>query len=130
MIDFLNVEKSVRELKKQVTAGEIDKEAFEAKLLELVDVAEDGFYWMFGHKTERWYRHDGKQWIPDSPGELVMPISKAKNSSPNNPSSDPHDSPSQPQNPGEDWHTINITWFVISLVTLGLIFWIVFISSL
>jgi hypothetical protein len=71
MINFAKVERAVYDLKKQLGTGQIDPTTFETRLLELIDVADDGYYWMFGHKTETWYRHDGHHWVVDNPGELI-----------------------------------------------------------
>jgi hypothetical protein len=116
MIDFLNVEATVRNLKKKVEAGQITPAAFEAELLELVDVAEDGYYWMFGHKTGQWYRHDGTQWLPDSPGELLV----SNNHLHRNP---------LPQ-PAADWASLDMGWFSVSLTLLVVLFLIVYTSAL
>jgi len=117
MIDFVEVEKSVRALKKQVDAGQLNQSAFEAKLLDMIDVAGDGYYWMFGHVTEQWYRHDGRQWIPDNPGELLAPIPQKNHSSPHN----QHSSPPPP---------VDVGWFFISLTLLAVIFGVVYASAL
>jgi len=120
MIDFSKVEQSVRQLKQQVTAGNIDQATFDARLLELIDYAADGHYWMFGHKTERWYRHNGQHWIPDDPGRLRH-LTPSHNPSQSNPA------PKEPDM-GQLWNAINWPWFVASLVALGLISWLVFSS--
>jgi hypothetical protein len=57
MIDFTAVQNSVKTLKNQLETNQIDEEAFEEHLLTLIDVAEDGHYWMYGHESERWFRH-------------------------------------------------------------------------
>ena len=71
MINFGNVENSVRSLKKRVAANQIDDKVFEDRLLELIDIAEDGYYWMYGHESERWFRHDGQKWVPDDPDRIL-----------------------------------------------------------
>lgn len=116
MINFSNVEQSVRALKSQVAAGEIDQQAFESHLITMIDFAPDGCYWMFGHKSERWYRYDGRQWIPDDPGKLRK-LASAQNIQ-------------AEQDLASLWGTVNWTWFIASLITLGLIVWIVYTSSL
>lgn len=114
MIDFVEVEKSVRALKKRVDAGHLTQSTFEAKLLDMIDVADDGFYWMFGHVTEQWYRHNGREWIVDNPGELLSPA--AKHHAENSP-----DSPPPPP--------IDVGWFFLSVVLLGVIFAVVYASA-
>jgi hypothetical protein len=117
MINFLEVERSVRALKRQYAAGQLDRATFEARLMELIDSAEDGYYWMFGHQTETWYRHDGVKWVPDNPGELITTTS----SNPDNLSETANESP-------PDWRSLDWGWFLSSLVLLGLIGWIVYTS--
>ena len=70
MIDFAAVEASVADLKKQLNQGEITQETFEQQMLTLIDVAEDGHYWMYGHKTGQWYRHTGDQWVAGNPDDI------------------------------------------------------------
>ncbi len=67
MINFAEVEKSVSQLTQQFAAGELNEKALEEKLLQLIDVAADGNYWMLGHRTGRWFRYDGQKWMPDNP---------------------------------------------------------------
>jgi hypothetical protein len=71
MIDFTHVEQSVAELKLQLTQNQLDERSFEERLLELVDVAEDGYYWMYGHESEQWFRHDGENWTPANPAQIL-----------------------------------------------------------
>ena len=115
-MNFLHVEQSVRELKRQVSAGEIDQKTFKARLLELVDVGDDGYYWMFGHNSEIWYRHDGQQWVPDSPGEFLMPLERSSNHGAKTVN---HQSISYlhvPQEMAEiDWADIDWGWFIAAL---------------
>jgi hypothetical protein len=119
MINFLDVERSVQTLKKQLAAGEIDQAVFEARLMDMIDVAEDGYYWMFGHKTETWYRHDGQKWVVDSPGELIT--------RPHHPGNSPHN-PDTAGNPAPTWESIEWDWFLASLILLGIIAWFVYTS--
>ncbi len=72
MINFAEVEKSVRILTHQFANGEIGEKALEEKLLKLIDVAADGNYWMFGHRSGRWFRYDGQSWISDTPGATLL----------------------------------------------------------
>lgn len=131
MINFTKVEYTTRNLKKQLTIGEIDQKTFEARLMDLVDIAADGYYWMFGHKTETWYRHDGEQWIQKDPGKLRMLESSISNSptepqAASNPSF-PTNSTAQP-NLIADWKAINWGWFITSLIVMGLIGSVVYAS--
>lgn len=120
MINFAKVEQRVKQLKRQVAAGEITREAFEAQLMELIDAAPDGYYWMFGHETETWYRHNGEQWVPKEPGKLRMLTPREDSSRDGrNPGA---------QAPAPQAEALNWGWFAASLVVLGLIGWIVYVS--
>jgi hypothetical protein len=136
MIHFSQVEQSVRELKQQMVAGEIDQDTFESHLLELVDVAPDGYYWMFGHETESWYRHDGQQWVKKDPDKL-RDLAAPEDDEPTQPEDMPDNpQPTDPSPLGTDnslssaWRSINWAWFVASLLIIGLVGWIVYTSSL
>jgi hypothetical protein len=126
MINFSEVEKSVKELKKQLSAGEIDEQTLEDLLLDMIDVAEDGYYWMLGHESERWYRHDGEKWIPDDPGEIFVPLSEVDSAGVSALSSDVA--------PGQSlkakWRSIKLGWFIISLIIMALIGAIVYSSAI
>jgi len=104
MINFLEIERSVRRLKRQYSRGDIDEKTLEESLLELIDKAEDGYYWMFGHETGRWYRHDGKQWVPRDPGEMFVPSLQTR------------------------WQGFSTGWFIVSLIILIIIAGILFYS--
>lgn len=117
MINFSEVERSVRALKKEYAAGSLDQATFEASLMELVGCAEDGYYWMFGHQSESWYRHDGVKWVPDSPGEFVATASL------NNAANTLSEAANQPP---PDWNALDWGWFLSSLAFIGLIGWIVY----
>jgi hypothetical protein len=133
-MNFHQVEQSVRELKRQVNAGEIDQKMFEARLLELVEVADDGYYWMFGHKSEIWYRHDGQQWVPDNPGEVLAALAS------NHMSGDKvktvnHQSISYLHVPEEgppeiDWASIDWGWFIAGLALLIFIAVAIYLATL
>lgn len=122
MINFSEVEQAVRALKKQLAAGQIDDETFEQNLLQLVDVAEDGYYWMFGHESERWFRHDGTHWQPDDPGKLSKNVS--------NPTMASSDFNHSEQNSNSEPIRVNWDWLIASLVIILAIGWIVYASSI
>ncbi|MBN1218672.1 MAG: hypothetical protein JXM69_07080 [Anaerolineae bacterium] len=115
MINFAEVEKSVGELKKQLARNEIDEETLEKHLVEMIDLAEDGYYWMFGHESGRWYRHDGKQWVPDHPGEMFVPLTEIDEAE---------------EKLDAKWQSVNWRWFVFSLAVIGVIGIIVYFSAL
>jgi len=120
MINFIEVEQAVHQLKKQLEAGQIDPVTFEARLLELVDVADDGYYWMFGHKTETWYRHDGHRWIIDNPGELITKTNSKNKSQ--------HQTKAVSE-PAPDWNSVEWGWFLAGLIFLGAIAYIIYLST-
>ena len=105
MINFLEVERSVRQLNRQYIRGDIDERMLEESLLELVDKAEDGHYWMFGHKTGRWYRHDGKQWVPRDPGEMFVPLEQILSQ----------------DSLQTRWQRFSSGWFIVSLIVLAVV---------
>jgi hypothetical protein len=112
MINFLEVERSVRHLQRQYVRGDIDEKTLEESLLELVDKAEDGQYWMFGHKTGRWYRHDGRQWVPRDPGELFVPLEQILSQ----------------DSLQTRWQGFSTGWFIVGLIILAIIAGIIFYS--
>ena len=122
MIDFLEVQDSVKELKKQLTGGQIDEKSFEDHLLEMIDIAEDGYYWMYGHESEKWFRHDGKKWLPDDPAKVMTLRSEANAASAGHSATEPN------TESGE--HPVNAGWLVTGIAIISAIGWIVYSSSL
>ena len=120
MIDFIEVEQSVKTLKKQVDTGNIDETSFKAHLMDMVDVAEDGYYWMYGPKSGQWYRHDGTKWVPDSPGELMVALPANEDMSKNAAEEDRE----------FNWDSVDLNWFFIGVVLLGVIFALVYTAML
>lgn len=119
MIDFTHVRQTVEALKAQLAQQQIDEKTFEDRLLTLIDVAEDGHYWMFGHESERWYRHNGETWLPGDPKNINTQQPKPDNPGPN-PAFNPGPAPAEP---------LNWVWFFISLVLLSIVGGIVYNSS-
>lgn len=119
MIKFPEVERSVRELKQQLAEGIIDEKTFEDRLLEMIDVAEDGHYWMFGHKSEKWFRHDGTKWVLEDPDKRLSLILR-QNNSPSELSWANHNSTLSPRQQFEGIE-LNWGWFLISLMMLAVI---------
>lgn len=149
MINFGKVEQSVRQLKNRVAAGEIDQKALETQMMEMVDIAADGYYWMFGYESETWYQHDGQQWIAKDPGKLRLFTPQDDDASNKEESTDgpPSFTPQEDNAPSDngvitqlassskrslksEWQSLNWRWFVISLLVIGLIAWAVFASTL
>lgn len=58
------------QLKAQFQAGQLDTAAYEAALHELM-VEHEGVFWTLGAEMEIWYRHDGAQWVQDTPPALA-----------------------------------------------------------
>jgi hypothetical protein len=119
MINFKEVEEAVKNLKSQVETGTLDQTAFEAKLLDMIDVSVDGNYWMFGHKSEQWYRHTGREWVPDHPGHLRVT---------GEPYSHLPQSASEPAHPSRD--SVDMGWLSVALVLLVVLFGVVYSSAL
>jgi hypothetical protein len=118
MINFVEVEKAVKALKAQFSAGQIDEKTFENRLLELVEMGNDGYYWMFGHESERWYRYDGEKWLPIiSRDEVFQPLPMPVTAQP-----DPT------AKTEADWRTLDVGWFMASLVVIAVIGGIVYAS--
>lgn len=126
MIDFAEVEKSVRALKAQFEAGRMDEETLESRLLELIDVADDGYHWMFGHQTERWYRYDNDQWVLATPDGLAS--SPSSSPSPSNEENGADPTSSEPV--VVDWDTLDLGWFMAGLVFIGAIGFVIYSTSL
>ena len=114
MINFLQVEKSVEILKKELAAGRLDEQTFESHLLNLIDVAEDGYYWMLGHESGRWYRHDGGKWVPNQPGEMFVPLKEI----------------APEESIAAKWRSVKPIWLAVSLLVLVAIGVIVYYSAL
>ncbi len=120
MIDFTKVQNSVKALKDQLAANQIDEKTFEDRLLDLIDIAEDGHYWMFGHVSEQWFRHNGQTWVPDDPQKILTIRSQ--------PSDDP--AAFNPVEPTAESQDFSWTWFMVSLVVIIIIGVIVYSSGL
>ncbi len=120
MIDFTQVEHSVKELKRQVSRGTIDQQTFETQMMAMVNYAADGHYWMLGYKSERWYWHDGIQWLPGDPDQLRLL----------NPTYKDPLSLYPPQSLTLAWREVDWGWFIAGLILFGFIAVFVYTSSL
>ena len=103
MITFATVETTVRTLNEKFAANEIDAATFESQLLDLIDVGPDGAYWMFGHDSEQWFRYDGTRWVAATPSTVTP-------------------------NGGVPWQTIDVSWFIASVVIIAAIGGVVYAS--
>ena len=66
-MDFQQAERRFKQLKEQFEAGTLNETEFKAQLEELMVQDEGGAWWMIGYETERWYRHNGKDWVQTDP---------------------------------------------------------------
>lgn len=67
MMDFDQVERKVARLRQDLAAGRLTEEQFETRLHQLMVQDEQGAWWMVGHETGEWYRHDGGTWVRADP---------------------------------------------------------------
>ena len=121
MIDFSEVQNSVRALKEQLATDQIDEKTFEDHLLELIDLAEDGYYWMYDHESEQWFRHDGQDWVVDNPDRILAQRAQAKSAANYDTEFEPDALEELPVNP---------VWFTVSLAVLVFIGAIIYVSTL
>ena len=66
-MDFHQAEAEYKRLKTRFRAGELTEAQFKAALRDLMVQDERGDWWLIGHRTERWHRHDGDQWVEANP---------------------------------------------------------------
>ncbi len=64
---FADVETKVSSLREQFMQGKISRQQLQDELRRLMILDEYGRWWMLGLDTNKWYRYDGKDWIPDTP---------------------------------------------------------------
>lgn len=64
---FTNVEKQVADLRQQFADGKITRQQLQDELRKLMFLDEAGRWWMVGLESNRWYRYDGQNWVPDDP---------------------------------------------------------------
>jgi hypothetical protein len=89
---------------------------------------------MFGHKSEVWYRHDGQQWVMDSPGEVLMPL-PVKSGSGDKVKTVNHRAVSylpvaEADKPQIDWSSIDWGWFIAGLAFLVFIGLAIYLATL
>ncbi len=127
MIDFAKVEQSVNQLNRQITAGNIDDQTFKAHLVDLIDYAADGHYWMLGHKSKQWYKHDGQQWYLAEPGELRTLSPEVALTPHHNAQQD--DILFARQNLSFAWQNVDWPWFITGLGLFSVIGIIIYTAS-
>lgn len=64
---FRVVESQVTQLRQQYAQGQITRAQLETQLREHVVMDGQGRWWTIGVDSNRWYRYDGREWIPDTP---------------------------------------------------------------
>ncbi len=64
---YADVERSVQVLRRRYSAGSITRDQLQAELRKLMILDEDGYWWMIGLETDRWYKYNGKDWVPAIP---------------------------------------------------------------
>ncbi len=64
---FHEVEQSVQILREQFKQGQITRAQLETELRRLMVLDDQGRWWTLGVDSNRWYRFDGREWIPDAP---------------------------------------------------------------
>lgn len=74
-MDFIQAQKRFEQLKTQFSAGRLSEAQFKSQLEELMIQDEKGDWWTIGYETEKWYRHDGKDWVRTNPPDIIPQIS-------------------------------------------------------
>lgn len=75
---FSQVEQEAARLRQQFAAGKLSDKALVKKLSELMVQDVSGTWWMVGTESGRWYRYDGKDWVPGiPPGRAAAGIGSA-----------------------------------------------------
>lgn len=64
---FADVEQQVEVLRQQVADGLLTEKECKARMRDLMVEDADGNWWMVGHETGEWYRHDGTGWVRADP---------------------------------------------------------------
>lgn len=71
---FKEVEKQVETLRHQFRQGLITRAQLEGELRRLMVLDDAGRWWTLGVDSNRWYRYNGREWLPDTPPEPVAPL--------------------------------------------------------
>ncbi len=64
---FTEVEQSVQVLRRRYTAGTLTKSQLQDELRKLMILDDEGYWWMIGLESDRWYKYNGKDWIAANP---------------------------------------------------------------
>src|SRR4051794_11175656 len=89
-IDFREADRRYAELKRQLDAGSISEEEFDARRQQLMVQDDEGRWWAKFGKSGEWHYRDGSTWTPGTPSDYQEAISKpATDRSPAQASSSP-----------------------------------------
>jgi penicillin-binding protein 1C len=64
---YADVERAVQVLRRRYAAGSITRDQLQTELRKLMILDEDGYWWMIGLESDRWYKYNGKDWSPATP---------------------------------------------------------------
>ncbi|MBK8020153.1 MAG: penicillin-binding protein [Chloroflexi bacterium] len=67
---FHDTEDRVRDLRRMLAAGQIDRAQFEQHLRQSMVLDDARVYWMLGTESDRWYKYENGQWLPATPPVL------------------------------------------------------------
>lgn len=64
---YAAAENAVRRSRRQYAAGLINRDQLNAELRKHMVLDNNNQYWVLGVESDRWFRHDGSQWVADTP---------------------------------------------------------------
>ena len=64
---FEEVERKVSVLRARFRAGHVTRDELQQELRNLMILDDNGHWWMLGMESDRWYRFDGANWLPENP---------------------------------------------------------------
>jgi hypothetical protein len=82
-IDFREADRRYAELRRQLDAGTIGTEEFDAQRRRLMVQDDEGRWWAKSRKTGEWNYHDGSAWVPGIPPGYQPPEALVGESAPN-----------------------------------------------
>jgi hypothetical protein len=132
-INFREADRRYADLKRQLDAGTISAEEFDAQRQQLMVKDDEGRWWAKSRETGDWNYHDGSGWVRDTPPDYQeTPSEPASDSSPVNTTSPPR--PKGAENGGNrrrktrSWMRlaglVGIALVGIALVGIVLVFWV------
>ena len=72
-VNFQEADRRYIELKRQLDAGTISTEEFDAQLRQLMVQDQEGRWWAKSRKTGEWNYHDGSAWVRGTPPGYQQP---------------------------------------------------------